>query len=147
MKHFSPGVWPTMIAVPVVLILLALSVWQVTRYSWKTDLLDRLEAQLNLAPVPLPGGDMDAEEWGYRRVTLSGHFLHDREIHLFAHADKGVKGFQIITPFVRTGGEGVALVNRGFVPVYLKAADSRKEGLVTGNVTISGIVRKPWGKS
>jgi len=147
MKKFSPGLWPTVMTVPVVLIMLALSVWQLNRYSWKVDLVDRLTEQLAAAPVELPTGAFDSTEWGYRRVTLSGEYQHDKEIHLFSHADKGRKGFQIITPFIRNDNKGAVLVNRGWVPEEKKNPDSRLEGQMSGTVSISGVVRKPWAKS
>lgn len=147
MKKFSPGLWPTVMTVPVVLIMLALSVWQLNRYSWKVDLVDRLNEQLSEASVELPTGDFDLKEWGYRRVTLTGEFLHEKEIHLFSHADKGRKGFQIITPFIRSDDKGVVLVNRGWVPEGKKNPESRSEGLMQGEITVSGVIRKSWTKA
>ncbi len=147
MKNFAPGFIPTLITVPLIVILLGLSFWQVDRYQWKVELLDNIQTQLSEEPSALPAGDLDLDEWRYRRVFLKGEFLHDKEIHLFAHADKGVKGFHIITPFERVDGQGVVLVNRGFVPQRLKEAEKRKEGNVDGVMTISGIVRTPWSKS
>ncbi|MEH6402268.1 MAG: SURF1 family protein [Sneathiella sp.] len=147
MKKFSPGLWPTVMTVPVVGIMLALCIWQLDRYSWKVDLVDRLTEQLAAAPTELPVGPFDLDEWGYRRVILTGTFQHDKEIHLFAHAVKGRKGFQIITPFIRSDNKGAVLVNRGWVPEEKKTAGSRKEGLAQGIVTISGVIRKPWEKA
>ncbi|MBL4908203.1 MAG: SURF1 family protein [Sneathiella sp.] len=146
MKKFSPGVWPTVMTVPAVLIMLTLSVWQLNRYNWKVDLVDTLNQQLAEAPVFLPGGVIDPEDWGYRRVMMKGEFLHEKEIHLFSHAVKGRKGFQVITPFVRTDNQGIVLVNRGWVPDTKKDADNRKQGLQTGELVVSGIVKKPWSK-
>ncbi|WP_169567785.1 SURF1 family protein [Sneathiella limimaris] len=147
MKKFSPGILPTLMTIPLVLILLGLSLWQINRYSWKVDLLDNLEQQLAEQPQQLPSVVDDIEEWNYRRVFLTGEFLHDKEIHLFAHAEKGLKGFQIITPFKRSDADTIVLVNRGWVPEYKKEADDRAEGNITGEIRISGIVRKPWEKS
>ncbi|MEH6476349.1 MAG: SURF1 family protein [Sneathiella sp.] len=147
MKKFSPGLLPTVMTIPAVFIMLALSVWQVDRYFWKVNLLDTLQQQLAADGVQLPSGDLSVDEWGYRRVTLNGEFQHDQEIHLFAHTLKGRKGFQIITPFVRSGGKGTVLVNRGWVPEEKKEAAARPEGNIRGEIEISGIARKPWEKS
>lgn len=147
MKNFSPGLVPTLITVPCVLILLALTVWQVNRYSWKVDLINEINSQLAAAPVNLPNADIVPQEWQYRRVSLTGIFDHEKEIHLFAHAEGGRSGFQIITPFVRAEEGDVVLVNRGWVPEEKKEPQTRTEGLVDGQVTVTGIARKPWGKS
>jgi len=147
MKNFSPGVIPTLVTVPVVLILLALSVWQVNRYNWKIDLINQIETQLAAEPVPLPSSGVVPEDWQYRRVILTGEFDHSKEIHLFSHADKGRKGFQIITPFLRKNEGDVVLVNRGWVPEARRDPSMRSDGQIEGEVSISGIVRKPWHKS
>jgi len=147
MKKFAPGLLPTLMAVPLVVTLLVLSAWQINRYFWKVELLDNLNQQLSQAAVPLPAGNLNPQEWSYRRVTVTGTYLHDKEIHLFSHAVEGRKGFQIITPLQRSDGKGIVLVNRGWVPEDRKTAVSRLEGNVAGEVTVSGIVRKPWGKS
>jgi len=146
MKNFSPGLLPTIITVPVVVILLVLSVWQINRYSWKVDLTDQINTQLAAEPAILPKGDLAPEDWQYRRVSLTGEFNHEQEIHLFSHADKGRKGFQIITPFRRSVEGDIILVNRGWVPDTRKDAEKRAEGQIAGEVTLNGIVRKPWGK-
>lgn len=147
MKKFSPGVIPTLITVPCVVILLALTVWQVNRYSWKIDLIDQINNQLAAAPVTLPAGDIIPEEWHYRRVSLTGKFDHEHELHLFAHTKKGRSGFQVITPFKRTNERDIILVNRGWVPEANIDPQTRPEGQISGEVTVTGVARKPWGKS
>jgi surfeit locus 1 family protein len=140
---FQPGLWPTLIAVPAILVLLGLGAWQVQRLAWKQALIDTVEAQLAAAPVALPSNVGDPQDWLYRRVTLSGHFHHDHEIHLLAQTKRGNLGYQIITPLERPDGSFV-LVNRGWVPTERKDPASRPEGLVEGEVSIEGIVRLPW---
>jgi surfeit locus 1 family protein len=147
MKKFSPGLLPTLITVPVVIILLALSVWQVNRYVWKVNLVDQINSQLAADPVPLPAGAIIPEDWQYRRVSVTGTFDHENELHLFSHADKGRKGFQIITPIRRSVERDVVLVNRGWVPESRRDPATRMAGLLEGEITVNGIVRKPWGKS
>ncbi|MEP3244395.1 MAG: SURF1 family protein [Sneathiella sp.] len=147
MKKFSPGVWPTVMTIPAVLILLSLSFWQLNRYFWKVELISHLTERLSEDAVPLPAGALSLPEWGHKRVSVSGAFLNDKEIHLFSHAKKGRKGFQIITPMVRSDGGGIVLVNRGWVPEGKKEASNRKEGLISGPVDVTGVVRKPWTKS
>ena len=147
MKKFAPGILPTLITIPLVVILLGLSFWQLNRYQWKIDLLENVHQQLAAEPQLMPASGLDLDEWNYRRVFLTGHFLHDKEIHLFAHANKGRKGFQVITPFKRSDADTTVLVNRGWVPEALKDPSRREAGNIEGEIKISGIIRKPWGKS
>ncbi len=147
MKKFSPGLWPTVMTVPAVLIMLALSVWQLNRYNWKVELIDTLNQQLAEAPVSLPAGDINLDEWRYRRVMLTGTFLHEKELHLFSHAVKGRQGFQIITPFKRSDDKSIVLVNRGWVPKGKKNAEARIEGQLPDTVTVSGVVKTGWSKN
>lgn len=147
MKKFAPGLVPTLFTVPLIIALLALTIWQVNRYQWKIDWLDTLTSQLSEEPQAMPEGDFDLKEWNYRRVYLQGEFLHDKEIHLFAHADKGRQGFHVITPFEQVDGKGIVLVNRGWVPKHLKDNAKRAEGNIEGPLLISGIIRRPWAKS
>ncbi|MFT6558135.1 MAG: surfeit locus 1 family protein [Sneathiella sp.] len=147
MKNFSPGFWPTVMTIPIVIVLLTLSIWQLNRYAWKVELIDHLSAQLALDPVDLPTGDVALSEWEHRKVRLRGEFLHEKEIHLFSHADKGRKGFQIITPFKRAETGQIYLVNRGWVNEGFKDPENRTEGLLSGVVKVTGVVRKPWTKS
>lgn len=147
MKNFKPGITPTLITLPLIIVLLGLSFWQLNRYQWKVGLLDNIQQQLSEDATALPSVNIDPENWQYRRVFLTGRFLHDKEIHLFAHAEKGQKGFHIITPFERADGAGIVLVNRGWVPERLKDAATRPQGNIEGDTEISGIVRKAWTKS
>lgn len=146
-RKFSPGLWPTVMTVPVILILLSLSVWQINRYFWKVDLLETVAAQMSEAAVPFPAGNIDTDAWAYRRVEMTGTFDHSKEVHLFAHTLKGLKGFQIITPLSLSDNSGTVLVNRGWVPERFKEASSRSEGQLAGEVTLTGVIRKPWQKS
>ncbi|MEJ5978003.1 SURF1 family protein [Novosphingobium sp. PS1R-30] len=120
----------------------ALGIWQVERRAWKHDLISRVEARIHApaAALPLetewPGLKPSAFE--YRKVRLSGMFLHDREALVQALTERGA-GFWVLTP-LRTS-EGIVLVNRGFVPGEHRAVASRREGRSTSPVTVTGLMR------
>jgi surfeit locus 1 family protein len=119
----------------------ALGIWQVERLGWKLDLIARVEARIHAAPVPIPPAarwaGMDARGEEYRRVTLTGTFLHDRETLVQALTARGA-GYWLITP-MRTA-QGIVLVNRGFVP-----PDKRGQGNPwcgpEGETTVTGLLR------
>ena len=145
------GAWRSLIApglasVGALAILIALGVWQVERKTWKEGLIARIVSQSTAAPVapPLPGRwDPATDE--FRHVRLSGHYLNDREtlVHGLAAGEtpgRALQGYYVLTPFVRDDGATV-LVNRGFVPTELKRQDDRRDGLVEGETTVTGILR------
>jgi len=143
---FTPALWPTVISIPCLLVALALGTWQVQRLGWKQGLIDERTAQLSAAPAPLPAtvepGDPVLD---FRRVRLTGTFLHDREIHLAARSLRGNTGYDVITPLQRADGS-VVLVDRGWVPNERRAPAKRAEGQVAGEVTIDGIARTRFRK-
>lgn len=119
-----------------------LGVWQVQRLAWKRDLIARVDARLAAEPVPAPGPGSHA--WNepaaaaYTRVTVRGRFLHDREVRTLAVTELG-SGAWVVTPLV--GPDFTVLVNRGFVPADRRAPESRPEGQLPGEVTITGLLR------
>ncbi|MGJ4960977.1 SURF1 family protein [Bradyrhizobium sp. HKCCYLRH3061] len=125
-----------------VAILLALGVWQIERRAWKLDLIDRVERRVHAEPVPAPGpADWPAinrSDDEYKRVTLSGRFLNDRETLVQALTVEG-SGYWVVTP-LRTAG-GTVLVNRGFVPADRRARASRSAGNPDGTVSVTGLLR------
>jgi surfeit locus 1 family protein len=140
---FRPALRPTLITVPIVALMLALGTWQVERLIWKRALIGTIESRLRAEPVALPEHDIEGAAWEYRRVTLVGRFRHDQEIHLLAHNGRGNLGYHIIAPLQRPDG-GVVLVNRGWVPSANKNPATRALGQLAGEVTVHGLVRKPW---
>ncbi|KAA0581934.1 SURF1 family protein [Azospirillum sp. B21] len=123
--------------------LTALGVWQLERRVWKLDLIERVEARIHASPVPAPGPEswpaVSAASDEYRRVSVTGHFLHDRETLVQAVSDLG-GGFWVLTPLVTDRGFTV-LVNRGFVPPEKRDPATRAEGQPQGTVTVAGLLR------
>jgi surfeit locus 1 family protein len=111
----------------------ALGIWQVERRAWKLDLIARVDARVHAAPAAVPR-TFDARADEYRRVQVSGSFLQDRDTLVDALTERGA-GFWIMTP-LRTG-DGLILINRGFVPPERKASYFRP----TGPVAITGLMR------
>jgi surfeit locus 1 family protein len=138
--RFRPQRGPTLIVIPSLLILLALSVWQLHRHEWKAGMIAEREAGMNAPPIVLPARIPDPEQMSFRHVRVTGTFRHDRELFVAAVSRRGNDGYQIVTPLVRRDGPPV-LVNRGWVPKDRKEPGTRAEGQVAGEVTIDGIAR------
>lgn len=141
--------WALLVASALALvILLGLGTWQVQRLAWKESLLATIGQRVHAPPVPLDAvlaeGRPVAEQ-EYRRVTLSGIFVHQAERHFFA-TFQGDSGFYVYTPMLLERGDYL-FVNRGFVPFDRKDAATRSQGQVEGRVTLTGLLRPaPEGK-
>ncbi len=118
----------------------ALGVWQLERRTWKHDLVARVEARRDAAPVvpPADWAEVSAGRDEYRRVTVSGQFLHGAEVATQAVTELG-PGYWILTPLEANGF--TVLVNRGFVPTARRDPATRAAGQVEGLVTVTGLVR------
>ena len=141
MIRFRPLPGMTLWAVPALLVLIGLGVWQIERLHQKEQLLATIAERMGAPETPvddvlrLPVPDM---EW--RRVSAKGHFLHDMEAYVYAtEFDLGL-GVHVLTPLALDNG-GTVLVDRGFVPLASKAPDTRAAGQVEGDIAVSGIVR------
>lgn len=149
-RRFRPSLWPTLIAIPVLAVLVGLGTWQVQRLAWKTELIERIEARTEAAPVPLPAAIDDPAAWDYVPVTVTGAFLHDREMFLGPRTlvEGGVTrtGAHLLTPLRREDGTTV-LVDRGWVPPDRQDAATRPGSQPQGVVTVEGLARLPGGRA
>lgn len=122
---------------------LALGGWQVQRLAWKTDLIAQVDARVHAAAVAAPGpiqwAGVTRDKDQYRRVTVRGRFLHDKETLVQAVTDVG-GGFWVMTPLVDDRGFTV-LINRGFVPSGRRDPAVRADGQVEGPQTVTGLLR------
>lgn len=123
-------------------VLLALGTWQMARRAEKHTLINQVEAQLQVPPVALPDRVADPAAFDYRRVSVRGRFLHDKEMLLSSRARRGVAGYHVVTPLRREGAPMV-LIDRGWVPRDRAQPVRRAEGQVTGTVSVTGIARVP----
>ncbi len=140
MQRLKLAFWPTVFAIPAIVIMLGLAVWQVQRMNWKTALIDRLHSRMAEPAIDAATVAADPAAAEYRKVRLVGTFLHDKEIHLLARSLNRNVGVHIVTPLRLESGE-IVLFNRGWVPEQRKDPARRPEGQVSGTVTVEGIVR------
>jgi surfeit locus 1 family protein len=138
--------WPSIFAAGGVLVLLALGTWQVERLFWKERLIAERHAAVTAPPAALPQTLAEAEPLAYHHVSAVGTFLNDRELFLGASDAQGHPGYHVIAP-LRLGNGDILLVDRGFVPENRRAAATRAEGELQGEVLVSGLLRlAPRGK-
>lgn len=131
--------------------LLSLGTWQLQRRAWKQDLVAKIEARAYGAPGAIlpesewPTWSPEAEE--YRRVQVTGHFLHEHEVAVHglmpsAQPGQPVQGYYLLTPLRLPDGSNV-IVNRGFVPTQLRNPATRPQSRPEGEVTVTGLIRSP----
>ena len=139
-------VWPTVLALGALAVLVGLGTWQLQRKAWKEDLIAKIAARVHAPPVPFErviaraAPDSDVE---YVHVTALGRFHHDKERYLYAPEPAGL-AWQVLTPLELVGDPGhIVWVNRGTVPDLRKAPESRREGQIEGQVSVSGLLRRP----
>ena len=123
----------------------ALGIWQVQRRAEKLALIAAVDARLRLPPASAPGpaawSGITAASDAYRRVSVHGEFLHDRETLVQAATADG-PGNWVMTP-LRTDAGWLVLVNRGFVPPEDQDRRLRQAGEPEGRVEIVGLLRLP----
>ena len=121
--------------------LLTLGTWQLDRLTEKTTLISHQQANLARPPFKLTSGISSGTEFTYRRVTVVGRFLHEKELTVGPKARRGRVGWRVVTPFRHDNG-GIVLIDRGWVPANQKDPESRQAGQVAGAVTLTGFVNK-----
>lgn len=142
---FRPTFWPTVITVPMILVMIGLAVWQVERLHWKEALIAERVERTTATAIDLPPAGSDLTNLEFHRVALTGSYDHAHEFYLAARSQNGNVGYWIATPFKTDTGE-IVLVNRGWVPVEKKYPEARKEGQVAGETKLDGIIRLPQTK-
>jgi len=139
----SVSLWLALLTLFGIAGLIALGVWQIERRTWKLALIDSVEHRIHAVPEPMPvpaaWAAINAANDEYRRVTVTGRFLHDRETLVKAVTDQGA-GFWVLTPLQTSDGT-VVLINRGFVPPERREQASRSDGNPAAPVSITGLLR------
>ena len=138
---FQLKLWPTLFTIPALITLIGLGAWQMDRLYWKEALIEQLQERSTAEPIALPSSIDNLETLEFRRVSVTGEFLHEHEFYLFNRSLKGKPGLNVITLLKRADGSGHVLVNRGWVPFEKRDPTTRPKGQIEGRVTIEGIIR------
>jgi surfeit locus 1 family protein len=121
----------------------ALGYWQVERRAWKLDLIERVDARVHGEAVAAPARDdwqnVSRARDEYRKVTVTGTYRNDLETQVYTATDYGA-GYWVLTPLMRDDGT-IVMINRGFVPTDKRDPNTRADGMVAGEVTVTGLLR------
>ena len=140
-RSFRPGLWLTLCALLAIAVLLGLGTWQLQRLEWKRDLIAERDAQLEVPAIALPDPVEAPEVLEFRRVTLSGRFLHAGELHQGGRTHRKQVGFHLVTPLLLDDGRTL-LVDRGWVPPEKREPARRPETLDDGPVALEAVLRR-----
>ncbi len=142
MIRFRPRLAPTLFTIPMLLVCVALGVWQLQRLEWKSGLIAQREAAIAASPARPPQTLAEARAMEFHPVVDDGVLLHDKEIFVGATGPKGGIGFHVLTPLREPDGR-IVFVNRGFIPSERKAPATRSAAQFIGMVHITGLLRLP----
>ncbi|CAF3813725.1 unnamed protein product [Rotaria magnacalcarata] len=133
----------------------ALGCWQVSRRTWKINLIEKLKSRTQAEPISLLENLDILPDLEYYPVHVRGTFDHSREILIqprsrldFADFEKQsaarplvTTGAHVITPFRVANRNFDILVNRGFVPFELRDPSTRRAGQIEDEHEIIGLLR------
>lgn len=134
--------WLTVCTGIALLILLGLGTWQVQRLQWKQAMLNEIEAGLSAPPLALPAASDALGPLNYRRISVRGEFLHDKEQHLGPRQYKHHSGLHLLTPLRLEDGRTL-LVNRGWIPPAGAPVEIDRP---SGSTTLTGVLRTSFAK-
>ena len=100
------------VAVPGLLVLLSLGVWQTKRLAWKEGLLENISYNLSSQPSILPT-ELKKSEHNYKMVKVEGS-LEPRSIFILTPVKGSGAGFRVISPLKLKDGSKI-LIDRGVI--------------------------------
>ena len=107
-----------LVAIPGLLVLVSLGVWQTKRLSWKEALLENISYNLSVEPSLLPER-LKKTEHNYKMVMVEGS-LEPRSIFVLTPIKGTGAGFRVISPLKLKDGRKI-LIDRGVIKEEEKA--------------------------
>ncbi|MGB0721099.1 MAG: SURF1 family protein [Gammaproteobacteria bacterium] len=110
-----PGLWPNLLTAALLSLLMGLGFWQLDRAGQKDSLARDFAAapgQRNFDSIV-----SGASYTRFQRAVAVGQFVDEPAFLLDNRAWKGRPGYQVLVPFRLRQGQGLVLVNLGWVPM------------------------------
>lgn len=136
--YFTPKF--TLTTLLLIMVLLALSLWQWKAAIESSKTIDLINKRLMLNPLQIDNLDKQSD-WRYYPIQLQGTFDNEHQILLINRIYKNQRGFQVLTPFRPINSPKEILVNRGWLPgdpEHMQDIETAADG-----VTITGILFQP----
>lgn len=146
---FKPYPWLTFFSLLVFAALITLGVWQVQRYGWKQQLNANIKAYAKTQPISLAAllSQGKAEDFKYRPVKISGHYLTDKQVLVRGQYKKSERvilyGFYVFTPFEYINADVTKhiMLERGFITENVAKTPQAFNKLPTGRVELNGHIK------
>ncbi|MCB1758228.1 MAG: SURF1 family protein [Gammaproteobacteria bacterium] len=113
--QFQPQLLPTLVAVGLILLFVALGFWQLERAAEKRSLAETLSNRIDAPAIALSTLLQPANELRYRTIKARGRLLQEKTVYIENRKHQGRNGFHVITPLRIDGEQRQLLVNRGWV--------------------------------
>ncbi len=130
---------PSLTYVLLMVLLISLGNWQLSRSSEKAAYLAEQEKQSQLPPLSLTSElPADAANIRYRAVELTGHYDAERQFLLDNQIRHGKAGYFVMTPLLPENSNTAVLVNRGWLEAGLDRQTLPDITLQKSQVTVQG---------
>lgn len=130
---------PSIAYVLLMVLLISLGNWQLSRSSEKAAYLAEQEKQSQLPPLSLTSElPADAASIRYRTVELTGRYDADRQFLLDNQIRHGKAGYFVMTPLLPENSNTAVLVNRGWIEASRDRQTLPDIPLQKSKVTVQG---------
>jgi len=116
-----------------------MSLWQVKRLKWKTQLISERVASFELDPIKFED-IKNPEKNEFRKVLIRGELLNDHEMYMPALSKRGNNGFHILVP-IKTKEDSYIIYDTGWIPLKKKNRDDRANNISSDFKTFEAVVR------
>ena len=120
-------------------ILIGLSLWQVKRLKWKTQLINERVESFELDAINFEDFK-NPENNEFRKVLVKGELLNEFEMYMPALSKRGNNGFHILVP-IKTEGNKYIVYDSGWVPLKKKKKEDRINNISLGLKTFEAVIR------
>lgn len=120
-------------------ILISLSLWQVKRLKWKSQLINERVASFELDPINLED-ITNPEKNEFRKVLVKGEILNEHEMFMPALSKRGNNGFHILVP-IKTKDNNYIIYDTGWIPLKKKKKEDRVNNISSNFETFEAVIR------
>ena len=113
---FKAKLWPTMATIVVIITMVSLGNWQISRAQEKEERHEQIGRLSEQPAVSIPTNLVSIEDFKFKQVEARGTFISSHTIYLDNKMNKGAAGYHIVMPFKLAESSMHVLVNRGWVP-------------------------------
>lgn len=146
MENFFSKRWilATLLVLAACAVMVRLGIWQLDRLEQRRAFNARVEAQMDAPVLDLSGPALSADlfEMEYRRVRVTGVYLHEEQVALRNRAWDNQPGVHLITPLMIEGADRAVLVDRGWIPAEDMDPAHWAPYDESGTVSVEGVLRR-----